>query len=156
MAQSEPDAAPFPIHGTGRDERDGNATRYTDFYRELVKNMKTLRLIAAALFVFVLATTATAEARRSTPQAAANKSHRVDSLKDSLVADGYTLTNVQENPVYYFVAPKAPYLWGTIVYTFSRTGLNGGSDQVELTVTVQYTETGYAFPVINLHEQIAE
>ena len=119
--------------------------------------MKTLRLIAAALFVFVLATAATADARRMmAPQAAANKSHRVASVKDSLVDEGYTLTNVEEKPVYYFAAPKAPYLWGTLVYTYSRTGVNGGADQVELTVSVQYTENGYAFPVLNLNEHIAD
>lgn len=115
--------------------------------------MKTLRNIAAALFVFVLATAATVEARRTTPQVAVNKSNRVQSLKDSVIGDGYKLENVQENPIYYFVPPKAPYLWGTIVYTYSRPADNGSTDQIELTVTLQYTETGFAFPQINLREQ---
>ena len=118
--------------------------------------MKTLRNIAAALFVFVLATAATVEARRTSPQVACNKSNRVQSIKDSVIGDGYKLENVQESPIYYFVPPKAPYLWGTIVYTYSRPADNGSTDQVELTVSIQYTETGYAFPQINLREQTAE
>lgn len=118
--------------------------------------MKTLRNIAAALFVFVLATAATVEARRTTPQVAANKSSRVQSLKDSVVGDGYKLENVQESPIYYFVTPKAPYAWGTIVYTYSRPADNGTTDQVELTVHIQTLENGFAFPQINLREQAAE
>lgn len=118
--------------------------------------MKTLRHIAAALLVVVLATAATAEARRPTPQVAANKSSRVQSLKDSLADEGYKLENVQEQPVYYFVPPKAPYLWGTLVYTFSRNTVNGTVDQVELTVQLTYTETGFAFHEISLREHLAE
>ncbi len=118
--------------------------------------MKTLRHIAIALFVFVLATAATADARRMSPQTASNRSSRVTVLKSSLEAEGYALKHVQEQPIYYFVAPKAPYLWGSMVYTFSRTADNGGTDEIELTVAIQYTEAGYAFPEITLRERLSE
>ena len=116
--------------------------------------MKTLRHIAIALFVFVLATAATADARRMSPQTASNRSSRVTVLKSSLEAEGYALKHVQEQPIYYFVAPKAPYIWGSLVYTYTRTS-DEGSETVELTVQVQYaTDGGYNFPEITLREQV--
>lgn len=118
--------------------------------------MKTLRYIAAALFVFVLATSVTAEARRGSPQFASGRNNRVQSIRDSLVEDGYKLQGVSEQPIYYFVPPKAPYLWGTILYTYSRTAENGSIDQVELSVSLQYNETGYAFPEITVRERLGE
>jgi hypothetical protein len=121
--------------------------------------MTTLRNVAAALFIFVLATAATAEARHAahpTAQVAVNKSSRVQSLKDSVITDGYKLDSVQESPIYYIAPPKAPYNWGTIVYTFSRPGVTGAIDSVELTVQIQYTETGFAFPEITVRENAAE
>ncbi len=118
--------------------------------------MKTLRHIAAALFVLVLATSTNALARHTTAQVAANKSSRVQSIKESVLGDGYKLDGVQEQPIYYIAVPKAPYQWGTLVYTFSRPADNGTLDQIELTVSVQYTETGYAFPEITVREHISE
>ena len=120
--------------------------------------MTTFRTVAAALFALTLTTAITAEARHSHPtaQVAAGKSGRVQSLKDSVIADGYKLDNVQESPIYYIAPPKAPYNWGTIVYTFSRTGVAGTIDTVELTVKMDYTETGFAFPEITVRENSAE
>lgn len=117
--------------------------------------MKTLRIAAALLVTFVLATAAapaSAAPRRSTAHLAADKSVRVHSIQQSLIEEGYKLSSVQEQPIYYFVAPKAPYIWGSLVYTYTRTS-DEGSETVELTVQVQYATDGYNFPEITIREQ---
>ena len=117
--------------------------------------MKTLRHIAIALFVFVLATAATADARRMSPQTASNRSSRVTVLKSSLEAEAMRSSTCRSSRSITSWRPRLPYLWGSMVHTFSRTSDNGGTDEIELTVAIQYTEAGYAFPEITLRERLS-
>lgn len=117
--------------------------------------MKTLRQIAAAALVVVFASTATVSASHHCPaHTATDHSGRVHSLQKSLESDGYTLDGAVEQPIYYFVPPKAPYTWGTMVYNYSRPmdGDVGKLETVQITVQVRALDEGFSFPEINVRE----
>ncbi len=123
--------------------------------------MKTFRMIAAAALVSALTFTATADAKRHhttttqmTAQGAADANHRLQLIAQSLVDDGYTLSGTQEQPIYYFIAPQAPYSWGHLVYTYSRPVAGNAVliERVEISADVNATADGYQFPSISIRE----
>jgi hypothetical protein len=121
--------------------------------------MKTFRSITVVAFVAVLAFAATAFAsQRLAPQAAVDTSARIQAVQASLVSDGYTLVDVKEHPYVYIVPPTAPFVWGHLVYTYSRPGHIRvlGPEKVEVTVELHYTSSGVAVPKISIHELLAE
>lgn len=117
--------------------------------------MNTIRQIAAAALVLVFASTATVSASRHCPaHTATDHSGRVHSIQKSLESEGYTLDGTRELPIYYFVPPKAPYIWGTMVYNYSRPveGDVGQLETVQITVQVRALTEGFSFPEINVRE----
>lgn len=121
--------------------------------------MKTFSRISAMILAFVLATV-TAFAGLPDPQAASDNSTRVQAIAQGLVAEGYTLESVAQNPlpVSRVAIRQAPYIWGTIVYTYSRpTGnLLLPVDKVEVSVQVEYLQNSVATPQITVDQQMAE
>lgn len=123
--------------------------------------MKTFRNIAAALFFFAapmaLSTTAHAKGCNLTAQTAADASHRLQLIEKSLTDEGFTLDGVQEQPIYYFAAPQAPYAWGHLVYTFVRPVRHSHQVQrVEVSAEVQSLADGFSFPQITIRELPAQ
>lgn len=123
--------------------------------------MKTFRNIAAALFFFAapIALSATAHAKgcNLTAQTAADASHRLQLIEKSLTDEGFTLDGVQEQPIYYFAAPQAPYAWGHLVYTFVRPVRHSHQVQrVEVSAEVQSLADGFSFPQITIRELPAQ
>ena len=126
--------------------------------------MKNFRMIAAALLFSTLtvSTVASAKGHHSptymTAQNAADANHRLQLIAQSLVDEGYALAGVQEQPIYYFLAPQAPYSWGHIVYTYSRpaAGHRGLTERVEISTDVTATTDGYQFPQISIRELPAQ
>lgn len=125
--------------------------------------MKTFRMIAAALLFSTLTVSATAQAKHHhgttttanlTAQGAADANHRLKLIAQSLTDEGYTLAGVQEQPIYYFLAPQAPYSWGHLVYTYSRPVMGNAVllDRVEISTDVTVTTDGYLFPQISIRE----
>lgn len=119
--------------------------------------MKSLCHIVALLLAFSLAHSPKAFARHVAPRAAAEKSSRVNSLKQSLLDEGYTLRDVEEQPIYYIATPTAPYNWGNLLYKYARhiPGQPGASEEVQVLLSVRYTADGYAFPEITVRELLA-
>ncbi|HRI49313.1 MAG TPA: hypothetical protein PLW65_03955 [Pseudomonadota bacterium] len=123
--------------------------------------MKTFRNIAAALFFFAapvaLSATAHAKGCNLTAQTAADASHRLQLIEKSLTDEGFTLDGVQEQPIYYFAAPQAPYAWGHLVYTFVRPVRHSHQVQrVEVSAEVQSLADGFSFPQITIRELPAQ
>lgn len=121
--------------------------------------MKTFRHISAIVLASVLAFSATALAgARLAPQAAVETNTMVQAVQANLSSDGYTLDDVQEQPLVYIVTPKAPYNWGQIVYTYSRpcATLALPREQVQMTVKLKYLATGVAVPELSVQELMAE
>ena len=124
--------------------------------------MKTFRHIAAALFFFAapLALTPAAHAGgcQQTAQTAADASHRLQLIEKSLTDEGFTLDGVQEQPIYYFAAPQAPYAWGHLVYTFVRPvpGHFNMVQRIEVAAEVQSLADGYSFPQITIRELLSQ
>lgn len=121
--------------------------------------MKTFRRISAIVLASVLAFSATAMAtQRLAPQTAAEESTIVQAVQANLVAEGYTLDNVQEQPHIYAYPPKAPFDWGHLVYSYSRPGtsLQLPRQEMQITVLVRYLANGVAIPEMTVHEVLAE
>jgi hypothetical protein len=124
--------------------------------------MKTFRNIAAVLFFFAapLALSAPAHAKgcHLTAQNAADANHRLKLIEKSLIDEGFALANVQEQPIYYFAAPQAPYAWGHLVYTFVRPvpGHFNMIQSVEVSAEVQSRTDGYGFPQITIRELLSQ
>lgn len=124
--------------------------------------MKTFRNIAAVLFFFAapMALSATAHAKgcHLTAQTAADASHRLNLIEKSLTDEGFALADVQEQPIYYFAAPQAPYAWGHLVYTFVRPvrGRASQVQRVEVSAEVQSLTDGFSFPQITIRELPAQ
>ncbi len=124
--------------------------------------MKTFRNIAAALFFFAapIALSAPAQAKgcHMTAQNAADANHRLQLIEKSLIDEGFALADVQEQPVYYFAAPQAPYAWGHLVYTFVRPvpGHFNMIRRVEVSAEVQSLADGYSFPQITIREILSQ
>ena len=122
--------------------------------------MKTFRNIAAVLFFFAapLALSATAHAKgcHLTAQTAADASHRLNLIEKSLTDEGFALSDVQEQPIYYFAAPQAPYAWGHLVYTFVRSVRGHQVQRVEVSAEVQSLTDGFSFPQITIRELPAQ
>ena len=126
--------------------------------------MKTLRNVVAALLFCTLAATTSAQAKghRQAPvvtaQSAADANHRLQLIEQSLIDDGFSLSNVEERPIYYLAAPAAPYAWGHLVYTYVRPvpGHFNMIQSVEVSAQVQTTATGYSFPQITIHELFSQ
>jgi hypothetical protein len=121
--------------------------------------MKTFSRISALILAFVL-TTGTAFAALPDAQTASDNSTRVQAIAQGLVTEGYALESVQQNPVPVsrIAIRKAPYVWGTIVYTYSRpTGnLLLPVDKVDVTVQVEYLQDSVVTPQITVDQQMAE
>jgi hypothetical protein len=122
--------------------------------------MKTLRNLVATILFCTLAVSATAEAKRHhqaapvTAQLAADTNHRLQLIEQSLLDDGFALAEVQEQPIYYLLAPVAPYAWGHLVYSYVRTvpGPTGQVQRVEVSAEVTTTTDGYSFPHITIRD----
>ena len=120
--------------------------------------MKTIRFvrIVAALIALLAITSQSLAATPgfATPREAAEGAHRVSQYQQDLLDEGFVLKSVHDQPIYYFAPPQKPYLWGSIVYTFSRPA-DGWSllvDYVEVTVTIRNTDDGYKFASMSTHE----
>ncbi len=124
--------------------------------------MKTFRNIVAFLCFFALAlsaaTPAHAKCRPLTAQNAADQNHRLQLIEKSLIDEGFALLNVQEQPVYYFAAPQAPYAWGHLVYTYVRPvpGHFNLVQRIEVAAEVQSLADGYSFPQITIRELLSQ
>ncbi len=126
--------------------------------------MKTLRNVVAALFFCTLAVSATAQAKGHrqaavvTAQTAADANHRLALIEQSLIDDGFALSDVQEQPIYYLAAPAAPYAWGHLVYTYVRPvpGHFNFIQRVEVSAEVQTTADGYSFPRITIRDLLSQ
>lgn len=120
--------------------------------------MKTVRFVRiAAILIALLALTSQAFATPrgyDSPRAAAEGTRRVAQFTHDLLDDGYARKSVQEQPIYYFVAPPAPYLWGHIVFTYSRPvdALGVHVEYVEITVAVRYTDDGFKVASMSTRE----
>ena len=122
--------------------------------------MKTLRNVVATLLFCTLAVTATAEAKRHhqaapvTAQLAADTNHRLQLIEQSLLDEGFVLAETQEQPIYYLLAPVAPYAWGQLVYTYVRAvpGHASRVQRVEVSAEVTTTTDGYSFPHITIRD----
>jgi hypothetical protein len=121
--------------------------------------MKTLRTVSALILASVLAFSATAMANNlMAPQAAVETNAMVKSVQDSLEVQGYTLETVDEDALRYLVRPHTPFVWGTLVYTYSRPGhsLMLPREKVELTVQLKYLATGVAVPQLSVRELLGQ
>jgi hypothetical protein len=118
--------------------------------------MKTIRLVrfVAALIALLALTSQALATGYDSPRAAAEGTRRVAQFHHDLQDDGYTLKSVQEQPIYYFVRPQAPYLWGNIVFTFSRPvdSLGIQVDYVEVSVAIRYTDDGFKVASMSTRE----
>jgi hypothetical protein len=120
--------------------------------------MKTIRFVRiAALLIALFAVTSQALAAPhgyDSPRAAADGTRRVAQFTHDLLDDGYTRKSVHEQPIYYFAPPQAPYLWGNIVFTYSRPvdALGLHVDYVEITVTIRYTDDGFKVASMSTRE----
>ena len=56
----------------------------------------------------------------SNPQVAAESYKPFQQAVAQLRAEGFSVTNVQENPVMYLMAPEGDHFWGNISYTLTR------------------------------------
>ena len=56
------------------------------------------------------------------------------------------------------MAPEAPYLWGTLVYTYTRIvpGHFAMVERVEVSSEVTSTGDGFIFPKITSHELLSQ
>lgn len=119
--------------------------------------MKTIRPLAALVFAFALCTSVSAFAGQdANPDLVARHTSRIRTIQKSLAGEGYSLQSVEEQPIYYIVPPTTPYVWGTLIYTYTRTS-NGQVDEAKLSLQVQTTADGsFAFPEIMLREHLAE
>lgn len=110
--------------------------------------MKTVRFVRILVALIALLTV-TSQALASspcfdTPRAAAEGTRRVAQFQHDLQDDGFTLKGAHEQAIHYFAKPQAPYLWGHIVFTYSRPDALGIQvDYVEITVAISYTDSGY-------------
>ena len=125
--------------------------------------MKTLRNVVAALLFCSLSVSATAQAKRHhqapvavTALTAADTNHRLQLIEQSLLDDGFVLADTQEQPIYYLLAPAAPYAWGNLVYTYVRTVPGRANQRVEVSAEVQNTTDGYNFPHITIRDLPAQ
>ncbi len=121
--------------------------------------MKTLRTVSALILASVLAFSATAQANNlMAPQAAVETNAMVKSVQDNLAAEGYTLETVDEEAQAYIVRPRAPFVWGSLVYIYSRPGhsLMVPREKVELTVQLKYLATGVAVPQLSVRELLGQ
>ncbi|HRI49175.1 MAG TPA: hypothetical protein PLW65_03260 [Pseudomonadota bacterium] len=125
--------------------------------------MKTLRNVVAALLFCSLSVSATAQAKRHhqapvavTALTAADTNHRLQLIEQSLLDDGFVLADTQEQPIYYLLAPAAPYAWGSLVYTYVRTVPGRANQRVEVSAEVQNTTDGYNFPHITIRDLPAQ
>ena len=116
--------------------------------------MKSFRNVALLLAVVLFTSSVFAGSASNSPKTACEANKRVQTIQRSLQHDGFTLQQVEEQPVYYFVAPKAPYVWGSYKYTYTRSAGNYSltTDYVELTVQVSYTTNGFAVSTITTKE----
>ena len=116
--------------------------------------MKTLRHVAALILASVIAcsTTAMANPRIMSPQAAVESNALVQGILNNLVAEGYMLDNVEQEAQEYIVRPHAPYVWGHIVYTYSRQGTSHSAprEKMEVVVKLKYLAAGVAVPELSV------
>ena len=117
--------------------------------------MKTLRTVSAFVLASVLALSTTAMANPVlAPQAAVETNGLVQSVQASLLSEGYTLDGLDEEPRMYLVKPSAPYIWGSLVYSYSRPSHSFAlpRQKVELTVELKYLASGVAVPQLTFRE----
>ncbi len=115
--------------------------------------MTAFRRLAAVVLASLLACSATAmaDSRVVSPQVAADNNTMVQGVQSSLVTDGYMLDNIEEEPREYLLPPRAPYVWGNIVYTYSRQGHSLHSrEKVEVVVKIKYLRSGVTVPELNV------
>lgn len=122
--------------------------------------MKTLRHVAAFVFASLLAcsVTALADNHLLAPQAAVETNAMVQLVQNNLLSEGYTLETVDEEAQAYIVRPRAPFVWGHLVYTYSRPGhsLMLPREKVELVLKLQYLTSGVAVPELSVRHLLAE
>lgn len=120
-----------------------------------MKTVRFVRIVAALIALLALTSQALATPRGyDSPRAAAEGTRRVAQFAHDLLDDGYARKSVQEQPIYYFAPPQAPYLWGHIVFTYSRPvdALGVHVDYVEITVAIRYTDDGFKVASMSTRE----
>ena len=122
--------------------------------------MKTLRTVSALILASLLACSATALAnpRIMSPQAAVETNTMVQSVQHNLVSDGYTLDAVDEEAQEYMIRPALPYVWGHLVYTYSRASHSFmlPREKVEVVVKLKYLASGISVPELSVRHLLAE